>query len=85
MKLSDIKTDSILVVLVLAVLVGGFWMNGKALSQKTSAIEAKVQSVEMAVKQLAEVVRRSRPPIPAKPAAPAAPAEEPPAEGAAGQ
>ena len=77
MKLSEIKTDSILVVLLLAVVVGGFWMNGKALSEKSDAIQAKIEGVEMSVKQLQEAVRRSRPPTPKAPAA----AETPPVEG----
>ena len=79
MKLSEIKTDSVLVILVLAVVVGGFWMNGKAVNEKTDALMTQIEGLEMSVKQLEQTVRRSRPPLPTAPAAaePVAPAPAP--------
>jgi outer membrane murein-binding lipoprotein Lpp len=83
MDLKNIKTDSIVVILLLAVVVGGFWMTGKAIAEKTDAIMQKVEGLDVSVRQLNESMRKNtratvapEPPA-APPAEPAAPAEPP--------
>jgi hypothetical protein len=50
------KLDVILIVVLLAVMVGGFWMTGSAMHERTEVINQKVEVVQSQTKETLDVI-----------------------------
>jgi hypothetical protein len=52
MSLKNLKADAALVVIMLVVIAGGFYMTSKAMNQRSDELAGKLASLEISVKQV---------------------------------
>jgi uncharacterized protein YdgA (DUF945 family) len=50
--MGKLKLDIVLIIALLAVMVGGFWMTGSALDERIEALDQKIQVVDTRVKEV---------------------------------